>query len=226
MKKPIIVFDLDGTLIDTAPDLLRSLAYCLEDSGLPPVDPALFHAYLGFGGRAIIDRAFRLAQRELNTKQADQLVDKFLAHYSENLPGVSKPFPGALACIDRFQQAGWLAAICTNKWERLAHGLIDGLALSHLFAANCGADSFPHRKPDPRHLLMTIDAANGDAERAIMVGDSNTDIATAKACGIPVIAVDFGYSDQPVASYEPSRVISHYDELSLAMADDLIAATQ
>lgn len=224
MTHPIIVFDLDGTLVDTAPDLLAALSHCLADTGLPPIDPKLFHAYLGMGGRAMIERAFRQANHALAADQHEKLVTTFLQHYTDNIPGTSQPYPGVLDAMRRFSEAGWKLAICTNKFETLSHALIEGLGIEAHFAANCGADTFAWRKPDPRHLLSTIERAGGDPDRAVMVGDSKTDIDTAKAAGIPVIAVDFGYTDQPVTTYEPSMVISHYDELTVAAAEKLLAA--
>ncbi len=224
MTQPIIVFDLDGTLVDTAPDLIAALSFCLAESGLPEIDPKLFRAYLGMGGRAMIDRAFRQANRALDPKEHERLIATFLKHYTDNIPGQSQPFPGVLDAMQRFSDAGWKLAICTNKFQALSHALIDGLGLNARFAANCGADTFQWRKPDPRHLLSTIEQAGGDRHHAIMVGDSKTDIDTAKAAGIPVVAVDFGYTDQPVASYEPSLVISSYDDLTIEVAERLIKA--
>ncbi|GHD10152.1 HAD family hydrolase [Tianweitania populi] len=224
MTQPIIVFDLDGTLVDTGPDLLAALSHSLKDSGLPPIDPNLFQAYLGMGGRAMIERAFRQANRTLDDEQHEKLIATFLQHYTDNIPGTSQLFPGARDAMQRFADAGWTLAICTNKFEKLSHALIEGLGIHAHFAANCGADTFAWRKPDPRHLISTIEQAGGDPDQAVMVGDSKTDIDTAKAAGIPVVAVDFGYTDQPVATYEPSMVISHYDELTVAVATRLIAA--
>lgn len=109
---------------------------------------------------------------------------------------------------------GYLLAICTNKPEGFSRRLIEGLGMAQRFAAICGADTFAHRKPDPRHLTGTIASAGGDPERAVMVGDSRTDIDTAKAAGIPVVAVDFGYTDRHVREFEPSVVISHFDDLT------------
>ena len=224
MTQPIIVFDLDGTLVDTSPDLLAALSHSLKESGLPAIDPTLFRAYLGMGGRAMIERAFRQANRTLDADQHEQLITTFLQHYTDNIPGTSQPFPGVIEAMQRFADSGWKLAICTNKFEKLSQALVEGLGIHAHFAANCGADTFAWRKPDPRHLLSTIEQAGGDPDRAVMVGDSKTDIDTAKAAGIPVVAVDFGYTDQPVATYEPSMVISHYDELTVAVAEKLIAA--
>ena len=222
--KPIIVFDLDGTLVDTAPDLLSSLNHCLGLAGLTHAEPSALRRFVGMGGRVMIERAFASQQCLLETTQLDELQAAFLAHYGGNMPGQSLPFPGVLAALDRFEAAGYAAAVCTNKLEALSTALIGALGISHRFTAICGADTFAFRKPDPRHLIETILRAGGDPGRAIMVGDSRTDIDTAKAAGIPVIAVDFGYTDRHVREFEPSRIISHFDEMTVDMAEDLLRA--
>ncbi len=225
MTQPIIVFDLDGTLVDTAPDLLTSLNHCLEIAGLEHAEPAALRRFVGMGGRVMIERAFAAQQRSLVQSQLDELLLAFLDHYGGAIPGESRPYPGVIEALDRFEQAGFAAAVCTNKYENLSTALIEALGLSPRFAAICGQDTFAYRKPDPRHLLDTIAKAGGDPERAVMVGDSQTDILTAKAAGIPVVAVDFGYTDRHVREYEPSHIISHFDELTLELADKLIAAS-
>jgi phosphoglycolate phosphatase len=224
MSRPIVVFDLDGTLIDTAPDLLTSLNHCLGIAELERAEPAELRSFVGMGGRVMIERAFLAQQRALPQTQLDELLAAFLDHYGGNIPGESQPYPGALAALDRFEQAGYLAAICTNKYEDLSTSLIGALGLAPRFAAICGQDTFPFRKPDPRHLTETIALAGGDPARAVMIGDSRTDIDTAKAAGIPVVAVDFGYTDRHVREFEPSRIISHFDELTLDMVEELLGA--
>jgi phosphoglycolate phosphatase len=224
MSKPIVVFDLDGTLVDTAPDLLDSLNHCLNAVGMQKIDPVALRRYVGQGGRVMIERAFEAQQKLLSPEQLDWLVDVFIEHYSANMPGHSALYEGAEKAMDDLSSAGYLLAVCTNKFEGLSVNLLAGLGQSSRFSAICGSDTFSFRKPDPRHLLETIKKAGGDPERAIMIGDSRTDIDTAKAAGIPVVAVDFGYSDLPVATYEPSRVISHYRELKVDLAGDLISA--
>ena len=222
--RPIVVFDLDGTLVDTAPDLLDSLNHCLVFAGLECAAPQELRRFVGMGGRVMIERAFAAQQQALTTTRLDELQRVFLDHYGGNIPGSSRPFPGVVAALDRLEAAGFAAAVCTNKYERLSTALIGALGLAPRFAAVCGADTFAFRKPDPRHLTETIRAAGGDPARAIMVGDSRTDIDTAKAAGIPVVAVDFGYTDRPVHEFSPSRVISHFDELTLEMMQELMAA--
>lgn len=224
MTRKIAVFDLDGTLIHTAPDLLDALNHSLAGDGLDIVAAEGFGRALGSGGRVMIETAHRAQNRQLTPEALERLYDAFLQHYAGNIPGKSLPFPGVLDALDRLDAAGYLLAICTNKTQALALKLIEGLQLRERFSAICGVDTFLHCKPDPRHLLETIGMANGDPERAVMVGDSRTDIDTAKAAGIPVIAVDFGYTDQHVSAFEPSVVISHYDELTVELAERLIAA--
>ncbi len=222
MSQPILVFDLDGTLIDTAPDLLDALNHALATAGADAVDPVAHRPHVGMGGRVMIERAYQAQRRPLEEAQLQALLATFLEHYTGSMPGRSQPFPGVLDVMARFRAAGWLLAICTNKYEALATGLMSALRLDGEFAAICGADTFDVRKPDPRHLTETIRVAGGDRDRAVMVGDSRTDIDTAKAAGIPVVAVDFGYSDRHVREFEPSVVISSYETLTVDLAERLL----
>ena len=226
MDKPIIVFDLDGTLVDTAPDLLDSLNHTLSAGGVARTDTAGFRQFVGHGGRVMIERAYQAQKKALATDEHDRLFALFLEHYGAGIPGQSKPYPGVVEGLDRFRAAGYLLAVCTNKTEAFSKRLLVGLGMSGYFAAICGQDTFANRKPDPRHLTETIGLAGGDASKAVMVGDSRTDIDTAKAAGVPVVAVDFGYTDRHVSEFEPSKVISHFDELTVALAERLIAATR
>lgn len=222
MTKPIIVFDLDGTLVETAPDLLDSLNHCLRSLNIKEIDPVEISRYVGFGGRVMIEKACEAHGRKLSQEELNPVYADFLRHYEDNIPGKSETFPGVLESISAFQEAGYITAICTNKLEHLARRLLEGMGIAHLFAAICGADTFEHRKPHPSHLMNTIAMAGGDPDRCVMIGDSRTDIDTAKNAGIPVVAVDFGYTDQPVHVFEPSKVISHYDELTVDLAERLI----
>ena len=224
VEQPIIVFDLDGTLVDTAADLVDSLNFCLESAGMRTVPTTGVKQFVGFGAKVMIQRAFAAEGRPLGEDRLEELFAMFLAHYAAHMPGHSQPYPGAVAALQRFQHSGWLMAVCTNKFEASAKQLISALGLTPWFGAVCGQDSFPFRKPDPRHLTETIAAAGGNATHAIMVGDSVTDIDTAKAAGVPVVAVDFGYSDRPVRDLGPSRVISRFDELTVDMAAALVEA--
>lgn len=219
MTKPILVFDLDGTLADTAPDLLHSLNHCLVLDGMEPADPLALRTYVGHGARVMIERAFEARQRHLAPAKLDALQAEFLVHYVANMPGKTKLYPGVLSVLEHYTAQGFILAVCTNKMEEMSVRLLQGLGVADKFAAICGSDTFAFRKPDPRHLFETIKMAGGDAARAVMFGDSRTDIDTAKAAGIPVIAVDFGYSDRHVREFEPSHIVSHFDEVT----PDLVA---
>ncbi|KAF2989010.1 phosphoglycolate phosphatase [Methylocystis sp. MJC1] len=212
-RAPILVFDLDGTLADTAHDLIATLNVLLAREGLPLAPPASARSIVGAGARALIERGFALSGAPLPPDRVEPLVVEFLAHYEAHIADESRLFPGALAALDRFGDAGFKLAVCTNKPERMARLLLEKLGAADRFSAICGRGTFPMHKPDPRTLELTIETAGGDLARAVMVGDSKTDIDTAKGAGAPVVAVDFGYTEIPVTEFAPDRVISHFDEL-------------
>jgi phosphoglycolate phosphatase len=210
---PILVFDLDGTLADTARDLIATLNILLQREGLPAVGHDAARYLVGAGARTLIERGFKLAGAPLDLREADRLVKEFLAYYESHIADETRLFPGAESALKRFTDAGLVLAICTNKPEGLARLLLEKLAAAEYFSAICGRGSFEVHKPDPRMLHLTIESAGGDPIRAIMVGDSKIDVDTAKNAGAPIIAVDFGYTDTPIAMLGPDRVISHFDEL-------------
>jgi phosphoglycolate phosphatase len=212
-RAPILVFDLDGTLAETAGDLISTLNVLLAREGLPTVASSAARGLVGAGARALIEGGFALNGAPLAPDRVDPLVRDFLDHYEAHIADESVLFPGVRAALDRFSDAGFRLAVCTNKPERLARLLLEKLDIADPFAAICGRGTFPMHKPDPRTLMLTIEAAGGDPRRALMIGDSKTDIDTAKNAGAPVVAVDFGYTDTPVAELAPDRVISHFDEL-------------
>lgn len=215
---PLVVFDLDGTLAETAGDLMAALNAVLAQDDLPPLDVSQARLLLGAGGRALIERGYAAAGRSLEKDRLETLFAAFLAHYNAHICEHSFLFPGVVAALDSLEAQGWRFAVCTNKMEASSVALLEALGLTKRFVANCGQDTFAVHKPDPGALLGTIARAGGDPARSIMVGDSITDIATAKAAGIPVIAVDFGYTDTPVTALGPDRVISHFDALGEAVA--------
>ncbi len=210
---PIAVFDLDGTLADTAGDLVGTLNVILAQEGLSPVPVEAARDMIGIGARALIERGFEAAGKELAPTHLDELFRQFMAHYSQNICIRTQLYPGVDAALDRLEEAGFILAVCTNKMEAHSVKLLDELGVGHRFAANCGRDTFPYFKPDPRHLTLTIERAGGHPGRAIMIGDSRTDIVTARNARIPVIAVPFGYTEVPVQELGPDLVIGHFDEL-------------
>jgi phosphoglycolate phosphatase len=214
-----IVFDLDGTLVDTAPDLIDTLNYILKSQGLPGVPYDEARPMIGGGARGMIEHALVSEERACSPADVDRLYTGFVAHYAEHIADRSRPFPGAETALDRLAGAGNRLAVCTNKLEWLSVRLLHALKLDGRFAAVCGQDTFGIQKPDPQIFRATVLRAGGNPERAIMVGDSITDILTARAANVPVIAVDFGYTDVPIARLGPDRVISSYTELPSAIMD-------
>lgn len=214
MSHPIVVFDLDGTLIDTAPDLADTLNAILAREGIEPVAYDDVRQTIGQGSRAMLKRALALRNHEADI---ERLFRDFLDHYAAHIADRSRPFPGLETTLDALAGDGFQLAVCTNKLEWLSRKLLETLDLSRRFAFICGQDTFGVMKPDPDVLRRTVASAGGDLDRAVMVGDSITDIRVARAAGIPVVAVDFGYTDVPVSQLYPDRVISGFDELPSAL---------
>jgi len=212
-----VVFDLDGTLVDTAPDLVDALNVVFARDGLPPVEYAAARDMIGGGARRMIESALKLQGRVLADGAVDRMFADFITRYAAHIADRSQPFPGLDAALDRLAKRGCRLAVCTNKLEGLSRLLLEALGLSPRFAAICGQDTFGMQKPDPEILRRTIQAAGGALQRAVMVGDSGTDIATARAAGVPIVAVDFGYSESPIRDLHPDRLISHFSELADAV---------
>lgn len=213
MTRPTIIFDLDGTLADSARDLVATLNVVLALDGVPPAPLEKARDLIGAGARPLIERGFALQGRKLDERRLDELYAIYLDHYHANLANETVLFDGVLPALDRFARDGWRLGVCTNKIAAHAATLLRALGVHDRFAAISGKDSFAFFKPDPRHLLATIAEAGGDPSRAVMVGDSRTDIDTARAAGTPVVAVSFGYTQIPVKDLAPDAVIDHFDEL-------------
>lgn len=210
---PTVIFDLDGTLVETAPDLVATLNVVLAREGMPPVAYEIARNFVGGGAKLMLARGIEADGRVVDAAKLDRMFADFIAHYAANVAVHSRPYPGLLEALDTLSARGCRFAVCTNKLEHLSVLLLNELKLTHRFEAICGQDTFGIQKPDPEILRRTIAAAGGDVRRSIMIGDSETDILTARAAGIPVIAVDFGYSDRPVSEYGPDRLISHFAQL-------------
>ncbi|MGN7293547.1 HAD family hydrolase [Rhizobium sp. SAFR-030] len=223
VTKPLVVFDLDGTMIDTAPDLIDSLNHAIAARGLAPTTFEDLTHLVGQGARVMIRRAFDLRGEPLDEADVEPLLERFLSHYQDHMPGQSRSYDGLLDCFDRLETAGMQLAVCTNKVEQLTLPLLDALGLTHRFAAITCGDTFSVRKPDARHLFGTIERAGGDAATSLMVGDSINDIMAARNAGIASIAVTFGYSDVAVETLNPTRVITHFDELTADMVLQALA---
>jgi len=214
MASPILVFDLDGTLVDTAPDLLATLGAVLPRHGVPvgADDPELRNG-IGRGARHLIEFALRRAAVAFQDAEVAAMHRDFLVHYEANICVDSKLYPGLPDLFDRFERAGWSFAVCTNKPEGLSRLLLQALGIAHRFAAICGGDTFASHKPDGAHLWNTIRTASAAPRAAVMVGDSRTDLETARNARVPFVGVSFGYSPVPMADLGPDILIEGLDDL-------------
>lgn len=223
---PIVVFDLDGTLAETAPDIMRVLNVILVREQLPALPLERARELVGAGARALIERGFRVSGKPLEPETLERLFEDFLLIYAQDVASDSFIHDGVMDAMATLEAEGFKLAVCTNKPILHTRLILDHFGIADRFAAVAGRDSFPYHKPDPRHLTLTIEAAGGDPRRAVMIGDSRTDIDTARAAGIPSICVPFGYTDVAIESLNPDRVIQHFDELAAAVREVLaIAAT-
>ena len=218
MNGVTLVFDLDGTLVDTAPDLIRAANHVIASRGLEPLSLDQLKPSISFGARHIIATGLKMRGAVVSEPELDRLLDRFLDYYAENIAVGSRPFPGLPELLADCASRGARLAVCTNKREAMSRLLLDQLGLLQTFHALAGRDTFPVCKPHPDHLLGVIDLAGGDRRRAVMVGDSDVDVATAKAAGVPVIGVTFGYTHVPVANLSCEAVIDHYGEFPAALA--------
>lgn len=212
--QPTIVFDLDGTLADTLHDLVPALNRTLVERNIDAVSADQVGYFTGRGGlKEMITHALQSTGAPLNQQLLDEVFVASLADYEQNIAVNTVIYPGVRDCLEQFADHGWLLGVCTNKPVGLADKLLHELEMDQLFAAVIGGDSFDFKKPDPRHLIRTIEIAGGLPSKAIMVGDTRNDILAAKQANVPVIGVDFGYSEHPLETYSPDRVISSFDSL-------------
>jgi phosphoglycolate phosphatase len=218
MQGLTVVFDLDGTLVDTAPDLIGATNHALTQTGLGPVSGDVVRPWISFGARRMIVEALVSSGTDLPDTTVDQLLADFLLYYEANIARESRPYPGAIEAAECLIQSGARLAVCTNKRQSLSEALLSELGMGSLFVGIAGRDAFAVCKPHPDHLLGTVRKAGGDPRHAVMVGDSEVDIATAKAANIPIIAVTFGYTQIPVHQLEPDGLIGHYNELVQAVS--------
>ena len=217
MQVPTIIFDLDGTLVDTAPDLISALNFILDREGLPAVPLASARNMIGAGARKLIERGLELEGRAASVEDITRLTADFIDYYAAHIAEASRPFDGLESALDDLTARGCRLAVCTNKLEWLSKRLLDALQLSPRFAAICGADTFGVSKPDPAILRQTVARAGGNLAATIMVGDAGTDIGVARRAGVPVIGVTFGYTDVPIADLRPDRLITHMRDLPAAV---------
>lgn len=206
-----VIFDLDGTLVDTAPDLCAALNHCLKLAGLQVVDPAIVKNLVGKGAISLLEKGLAL-QDTPSTIDPKSLHGAFLDYYADHLTDNSKPYEGCTDLLEHLKALDISLAICTNKHIKLAMSLLEDLNIKHYFDAICGGDTFDFKKPDPRHVTETAGRLSGDGEM-VMVGDSIHDIEAAKAANIPTIGVTYGYSSIDMKALKPTRIVDTLSEI-------------
>jgi phosphoglycolate phosphatase len=212
MPVEALIFDLDGTLVDTAPDLTAATNHALALIGRRAISDSEARSFVGHGSRALIVRGCEATGQAVDENTIRKLNQAFLDFYGDNIAGHSAIFPGLLDVLDAARSAGIKLGVCTNKVEHLSNKLLSELKMADYFGAVVGGDTLPIMKPDPAPYREVANRLGVDVSNTMMFGDSETDIQTAQNSGVPVVAVTFGYTPQPVHIYNPTHVISHYDQ--------------
>lgn len=207
-----ILFDLDGTVADTALDLSATLNHILKQNGRTEIDHKLVRNMVGQGAKALIVKGFSHTGNVPTEKQIDVLFEQYLEYYLSHISDKTQIFPGAIELFENLKKQNIKIAICTNKNIELTHALLEDLKIKHYFDAITCGDSFNFKKPDPRHLFETCNLMNADPEKAIMVGDSINDIAAGNSAGMITVGVTFGYTETPVKDLGPDIIIDHFDQ--------------
>jgi phosphoglycolate phosphatase len=213
-----VVFDLDGTLIETAPDLAAALNHTLAAGGWPAMPPEAVRPMIGDGARMLLKRGLAADGVDLDDAALQPWLDRFIAYYTEHLADASRPYPGLVEQLAGLRAAGFRLGVCTNKAIGFTSKLLAALDLDRWFDAVIGGDSLPTRKPDAGHLLGTLQRMGCVPDRAVMIGDSNNDVQAARKAGVPIVLVSFGYTAIPVAELDRDALIDSFDELPAALA--------
>jgi phosphoglycolate phosphatase len=217
---PALIFDLDGTLVDTAPDLLAATNAVLAAAGRTAIDPALLRHMVGFGAGSLITQAMAATGAPVAADALPGLVKLFIAHYRDHIADFSRPFPGVDATLKQLKADGAKLGILTNKPEELTGPLLEKLGLTAYFIAVYGAGRKPYTKPDPRifrDVVHDLYAEAGGGGPAVMIGDSITDLATAQAAAAPCILMSYGYTPVPARELGAALVLDDFAELPQAL---------
>ena len=212
------LFDLDGTLVETAPDLCRAVNHALTSFGRPSLKVAQVRHMVGDGARALLERGLLASGGLPPEHSVEQLVAIMLEHYWRHIADESRPFAGVQETLGALTAQGFVLAVCTNKPLRFTERLLRALDLDRHFKAVLAGDSLPVKKPDPGHVLGTLAAIGARPASAAMIGDSANDIRAGRGAGTRTIAVSFGYSATPVGELGADCVIDRFDELPDALA--------
>ena len=213
-RRPVlIVFDLDGTLVDSAPDLHGAIVSTLADDGRAAITLDDARRFIGDGTRRFVERAYGATGAALEGQELDQAADRFLAHYRRRVADLTQPFDGVERTLRTLKAEGTRLAVCTNKPEAAAVDLLAILGLGDLFDGIAGGDTFPVRKPDPGHLTGLLDRLGVTPEDALMIGDNEHDAATARAAGVLVLLMSYGYARLPLAEIDADGILERFGDL-------------
>ncbi len=211
-----LVFDLDGTLIDSAPDLHQALLRLLAEEGRAPISLADMTTMVGDGAAALVERVFAHAGRAVRD-ELPEFVARYLAHYGNAVAVHTRPYPGVSETLERLQQAGHRMAVCTNKADRPVVAVLEALGLSRYFDAVVGGDSAHARKPDAKHVLTALDRLAARPAGAVMIGDGDNDLLAAQAAGVPVIHARYGYGISETLGVTPDAVVDEFSAIPAAL---------
>lgn len=208
-----VVFDLDGTLVDSAPDIMRALNVILAREGLSPAAPETVRRMVGRGARVLLERAAERHGVVWEEAKLTRLTEDFVDVYASDIAGATRPFAHIPEALDALAAAGARLSVCTNKRTGLSRQLLDALGMTARFDAIVGADAVAERKPAPGHFIAAVEAAGGRVDRAVMVGDADPDVQSAQGAGAPVIVFRGGYCEKDVDTLGADVLISEFTEL-------------
>jgi phosphoglycolate phosphatase len=212
-----VVFDLDGTLIDSGPDLARLLNKVLIECGRSEIDPIRVQGFIGDGVAKLVERGFA-ATGDAGSEQCRIATERFLALYEAEPAALTRPYSGVAETLDRLRREGRRLAVCTNKAERVTHAVLKALGIDEYFQAVIGGDTLAARKPDPAPLRAAIERLGLAHAEAVMIGDNEHDAATAEAAAVPFVLVAYGYARVPLASLTAAAIVERFDEIPAALA--------
>ena len=207
----LLVFDLDGTLVDSVPDLTNALNVVLSERGYAPLARSDVAPMVGDGVPVLVARAF--AARGGDAAEAAEALPRYTQIYEANATVLTRPYPGVRDTIEALRRRGYRTAVCTNKPQQATMAVLEGLDLAGLFDAVAGGDRYPVRKPDPGHLLGLIGELGGSAGCAAMIGDSENDAAVAHAAAVPLVLMRYGYARGAPETLGADAVLDHFAEL-------------
>jgi phosphoglycolate phosphatase len=211
----LLLFDLDGTLVDTLPDLRSALNEALAERGRPPLSPSAVMRMIGDGAAALVARALEASR--LDAREAVSLLPRFLELYEAHSSRFSRPYPKVPETLELLRLRGYRTAVCTNKPQRAAEAVLRGLELARFFDAVAGGDRFAEKKPDPGHLLRLIALLGGRTERAAMIGDNENDALAARGAAMPVLLMRYGYARSDPQTLGATALVEQFADLPDAL---------